>query len=106
MVFPHIFHDDTISQHEEGIVGNGRRHVSSDRRTANGHTSQGCDPAIPFVSFLEQILQDDNRQIDCSQLNELLLMVNKDRVGLPFFRRFFIPPCTVSSGGGRPAASR
>jgi hypothetical protein len=49
------------------------------------------------TAFLEEILQDDNRQIDWSQLNELLLMVNKDRVGLPFFTQFFNPPSTVST---------
>jgi hypothetical protein len=48
------------------------------------------------IGFLGQILQDDEREIDCSQLNELLLLVNKDRIELPFFKRFFPPPCNVS----------
>ncbi len=51
-------------------------------------------------AFLEQILQDDEEVIDCSQLNELLLLVNKDRLGAPFFRWFFKPPCKVSTIAG------
>src|SRR4051812_29262256 len=31
-------------------------------------------------TFLNSVLADDARTIDCSQLNELLLLVNKDRV--------------------------
>jgi hypothetical protein len=46
--------------------------------------------------FLQGILSDDNRSIDCSQLNELLLIVNKDRIELPFFSYFFDAGCTVS----------
>jgi hypothetical protein len=47
--------------------------------------------------FLTTILADDNRPIDCSQLNELLLLVNKDRLEPPFFRWFFGTDCRVSS---------
>ncbi len=47
-------------------------------------------------AFLGQILQDGERQIDCSQINELLLLVNKDRMEPPFFDRFFQPPCRVA----------
>jgi hypothetical protein len=39
--------------------------------------------------LLSQILADDGRQIDHSQLNELLLLVNKDRMAKPMFRHFF-----------------
>jgi hypothetical protein len=46
-------------------------------------------------SLLEQIVADDNRQIDHSQLNELLLLVNKDRMGKPMFRFFFGNTCRV-----------
>jgi len=49
------------------------------------------------TAFLGQILQDDEREIDYSQLNELLLLVNKDRMGLPFFTQFFQPSCRVST---------
>jgi hypothetical protein len=38
---------------------------------------------------LATILADDQRPIRCSQFNELLLLVNKDRVTDPFFRHFF-----------------
>lgn len=38
---------------------------------------------------LRAILADDTRQIDRSQLNELLLLVNKDRMEQPFFDHFF-----------------
>ena len=46
---------------------------------------------------LKQILQDDSRPIDCSQFNELLLMVHKDRVEAPFFDQFFGPDCTIGT---------
>ena len=38
---------------------------------------------------LATALADNSRTIDCSQFNEMLLVVNKDRVELPFFRHFF-----------------
>jgi hypothetical protein len=41
--------------------------------------------------FLTKALSDDDRTIDCSQFNELLLIVNKDRVEPPFFAYFFAP---------------
>ncbi len=44
---------------------------------------------------LAVILADDSRQIDCSQFNELLLLVHKDRVEGPFFDYFFGRDCTV-----------
>lgn len=34
-------------------------------------------------------LADNSRVIDCSQFNEMLLVINKDRVEPPFFRQFF-----------------
>lgn len=43
------------------------------------------------------IVQDDWRALDCSQLNELLLMVHKDRVEAPFFDHFFGPDCTIGT---------
>jgi hypothetical protein len=43
---------------------------------------------------LAAILRDD-KAIDYSQLNELLLMVQKDRVEAPFFERFFGADCTI-----------
>jgi hypothetical protein len=39
--------------------------------------------------LLEPIITDDDRELDCSQFNELLLLVNKDRVEPAFYRRFF-----------------
>jgi hypothetical protein len=44
---------------------------------------------------LATVLADDSRPLGCSQFNELLLMVNKDRVEGPFFRYFFGAGCTV-----------
>src|SRR4051812_44849570 len=38
------------------------------------------------LSLLRQIVADDATDIDHSQLNELLLLVNKDRMGKPMFR--------------------
>jgi hypothetical protein len=38
---------------------------------------------------LAEALSDDRREIDVSQFNELLLIVNKDLVTEPFFRHFF-----------------
>lgn len=44
---------------------------------------------------LATILSDETRLIDCSQFNELLLLVHKDRVEGPFFEYFFGQNCTV-----------
>jgi len=44
---------------------------------------------------LAEILQNDSRSVDCSQLNELLLLVHKDRVEGAFFDYFFGSDCTV-----------
>jgi hypothetical protein len=44
---------------------------------------------------LRGILADETRQIHCSQFNELLLLVNKDRVTECFFKHFFGNSCTV-----------
>jgi hypothetical protein len=44
---------------------------------------------------LAAILGDDTRRIDRSHLNELLLLVHKDRVETPFFEHFFGTACTV-----------
>lgn len=46
-------------------------------------------------SLLAQILADDGRDIDHSQLNELLLLVNKDRIGKPMFRFVFGDACRL-----------
>lgn len=45
---------------------------------------------------LDQILADDALTLDFCQLNELLLLVGKNRVEEPFFNVFF-SPCTVGS---------
>jgi hypothetical protein len=47
-------------------------------------------------SLLAKILADGSREIDHSQLNELLLLVNKDRMGKPMFRFVFGDACPVS----------
>ena len=39
--------------------------------------------------FLARVLRDDGKKLDCTQMNELLLLVNKDRVEPPFFEAFF-----------------
>lgn len=44
---------------------------------------------------LTTILSDESRIIDCSQFNELLLLVHKDRVESPFFEYFFGISCTI-----------
>ena len=41
------------------------------------------------LDALAKAIRDDGRLLDCSQLNELLLLVNKDRFDLPFFEYFF-----------------
>lgn len=46
---------------------------------------------------LYSILENDSRPLDCSQFNELLLMVHKDRVEAPFFDHFFGRDCTIGS---------
>ena len=45
---------------------------------------------------LARALRDDGRHLDCSQLNELLLLVNKDRLESPFFDYFFAPELTIA----------
>lgn len=40
--------------------------------------------------LLSQALADDNREINFSQFNELLLLVNKNRLEDPFFNYFFV----------------
>jgi hypothetical protein len=47
------------------------------------------------VILLERILGDDDRIVDHGEFNELLLLVNKDRVGEPFFRHFFGEKCRI-----------
>jgi len=49
------------------------------------------------IDGLAVIVHDDSRTIDCSQFNELLLMVHKDRVEEPFFEHFFGPDCTIGT---------
>lgn len=46
---------------------------------------------------LAVVLRDDGTPLDCSHLNELLLLVHKDRVERPFFNHFFGRDCTVGS---------
>jgi hypothetical protein len=47
--------------------------------------------------ILGQLLGDDGRTIGHSQLNELLLLVNKDRMERAFFDYFFGDECTVGT---------
>jgi len=47
------------------------------------------------LESLAEILSDGSRPIDCSHLNELLLLAHKDRGEQPFFDHFFGPNCTV-----------
>ena len=48
--------------------------------------------------ILGNLLVDESRSIGHSQLNELLLLVNKDRMERPFFDYFFAPhSCAVST---------
>lgn len=49
------------------------------------------------IDGLAAIVRDDSRAVDCSQLNELLLMAHKDRVETPFFDHFFGPSCTIGT---------
>ena len=47
------------------------------------------------ISLLAEILANDDRDIDHSQFNELLLLVNKDRLGRPMFRFVFGNACRL-----------
>jgi hypothetical protein len=49
------------------------------------------------LACLDSVLVDDQRTIDCSQLNELLLLANKDRVSAIFFEKFFGADCRVGT---------
>ena len=51
------------------------------------------------LRLLAHILADDSREIDHSQMNELLLLLNKDRMGRPMFRKFFGQTCAVGGIG-------
>ena len=44
---------------------------------------------------LRKLLANNDSRIDCSQFNELLLLVNKDRLEPPFFEYFFTRRCRV-----------
>lgn len=46
---------------------------------------------------LAEILADDDRVLDCSQFNELLLLVNKDRVEQCFYDYFFNGSCRIGN---------
>ena len=53
--------------------------------------------AVPTdIVLLERILSDDTKEADYSEFNELLLLVNKDRVSRPFFHRYFGSKCRIS----------
>src|SRR5437667_91654 len=54
------------------------------------------DPTETDKGFLRQALSDNRKWIDVSQFNELLLLVNKDRVTHEFFEHFFSPSKTNS----------
>lgn len=49
------------------------------------------------VENLSVILREDSKPLSCSHLNELLLLVHKDRVEAPFFDYFFGPDCAVGT---------
>jgi hypothetical protein len=60
----------------ERLTGTPIKESSDDEKYANNR-------------LLEPVILDDDRKLDCSQFNELLLLVNKDRVEPAFYRRFF-----------------
>ncbi len=45
---------------------------------------------------LARILRDDGHKLDCTQMNELLLLVNKDRLETPFYDHFFGRGCKIA----------
>jgi len=45
--------------------------------------------------ILSGLLSDENKRVGHSQLNELLLLVNKDRMERPFYDYFFGTGCTI-----------
>ena len=55
------------------------------------HTPQYKRFLNGYPLFIRGSIRDDHEHIDCSQFNELLLLANKDRVELPFFKFFFCP---------------
>lgn len=55
------------------------------------------DVTATVRSLLDQLLADETKAIGHSQLNELLLLVNKDRMERAFFDYFFGDSCTVGS---------
>jgi hypothetical protein len=66
-------------------------------RLINGLTGTSVKPLKDNErGALARALRDDGRRLDCSQLNELLLLVNKDRLEQPFFDHFFPKDLTVA----------
>jgi hypothetical protein len=55
------------------------------------------DLSVVDEEHLRVVLNDDDAEIGCSQFNELLLLVNKDRVTPAFFDHLFGPSCTIGT---------
>src|SRR6266545_6623996 len=55
----------------------------------------GAKEDAAIDELLEQVISDETQVLDFSQFNELLLIVNKDRVTRFFFELFFGATCTV-----------
>lgn len=67
-------------------------------RLAEGLTGTAVKPVTATDrEILGSLLADDDRPIGHSQLNELLLLVNKDRMERACFDYFFRPPCAVGT---------
>lgn len=52
------------------------------------------------MTLLREILRGGDREIDHNQFNELLLLLNKDRIGKPMFARFFGDTCRLENLAG------
>jgi hypothetical protein len=60
-----------------------------------GTQVKGCDEDEDRL--LAGVLKNQRRRLDLSQFNELLLLVNKDRVERPYFEHFFGRDCRVAT---------
>lgn len=71
-------------------------------RFLTGTEPRGYEASIPT---LDQALSDDDRLLDHSQFNELLLLINKNRVSLAFFHYYFVALRHRSKGPDRSGAA-
>ncbi len=72
-------------------------HVEEFKKLVESLTGRPVGTKPSDDDFLTRALENDEQTIDCSQLNELLLLANKDRVEKAFFDFFFVQKGSATS---------